>query len=102
MGRYEARHPHQVSSQSGHPVKLHWCGYGESVKRSGLRRRAIPPPDHARPIHSAEWILGLAFDSPHPLQYNIVVLRCASDYVFLCGYGESNPDLMLGKHSFYH
>ena len=19
-----------------------------------------------------------------------------------CGYGESNPDLMLGKHSFYH
>ena len=23
-------------------------------------------------------------------------------FSILCGYGESNPDLMLGKHLFYH
>ena len=83
------------------PCSRYFCA--DTGNRSSARWSAVAPHLRLTTLIHPRLLTGPQ-DSPSipPIRHKNKERGVHLDFVFLCGHGESNPDLMLGKHSFYH
>lgn len=78
------------------------CGWGESVTGSvsltGDPASPLPDPRVAR-IQGAQ---GSGFRFSYRIENKIVECFRIRLIIFMCGWGESNSRLLLGRQTFYH
>ena len=62
----------------------------------------LPPLGPGNSTHSAEWVPRISIRFPTHDAGGIMLYPSSFASLSQCGYGESNPDLVLGKDAFYH